>query len=167
MGPTTHQTCKNLAMTLEHLTSAWRANNAVNVSLLELVEDDTFDLKPGRGKTVRSNFVHIIGVRRMWAEEKLPKLAAKIEKLDWKSASRSEIVKALVVSSKVIEELLMVRAESDKPGRNVLMFLAYAVAHEAHHRSQVEIALRINGREPPEGDLYGLWEWPKLLERFG
>ena len=42
-----------------------------------------------------------------------------------------------------------------------LTFFAYCIAHEANHRSQVEIALRMNDREPETALLYRLWEWGK------
>lgn len=147
-------------MTLEDLLEAWRANNALNLELLSVVSDDDWDLKPGKGKTIRSNYVHLIGVRRMWCEEKVPKEAAAIPKLDWKTAAREEIVSGLEISNEAMLQLLRRREESVKKGNcSSLMFFAYAIAHEAHHRSQIEIALRINGKEPDEKFLYGLWEW--------
>ena len=60
------------AMTIDELVEAWQANNALNLELLDLVADDDFALKPGKGKTIRSNFVHLVGVRRIWLEEKMP-----------------------------------------------------------------------------------------------
>ncbi len=149
-------------MDIEELLDAWRVNNFVNLELLAACGDEDFELKPGKGKTIRSNFVHIVGVRRMWLEEKLPKAAAMVPKLDWKSASRQEIEEGLNLTHELLGELFRKRHESVKPGRfSNLKFFAYCVAHEAHHRSQVEIALRINEREPDEMFLYGLWDWSK------
>ncbi len=147
-------------MTLDELLNAWRANNALNHELLNVCSDEDLELKPGKGKTIRSNFVHLISVRRMWAEEKLASEAGSIPKLDWKTATHEQIREGLDVSSEVMLHLLQKRVETQKPGKNsALMFFAYAIAHEAHHRSQMEISLRINGREPDDKFLYGLWEW--------
>lgn len=147
-------------MTLDELLNAWRANNDLNIEWLDAVTDDDLELKPGKGKTIRSNFVHLISVRRMWAADKLAKEAASIPKLDWKTATRDEIRSGLEASNNVMLQLLQKRVETQKPGKSsALMFFAYAIAHEAHHRSQIEISLRINGREPDEKFLNGLWEW--------
>jgi uncharacterized damage-inducible protein DinB len=145
---------------LEDLLDAWRANEAANLELLALCADEDFELKPGKGKTIRSNFTHLVSVRRMWLEDKMKAAAAAIPKLDWKSATREEIVGGLDVSGQGMLAYFAKRAEPPSSGGWTLMkFFAYAIAHEAHHRSQVEIALRINGKEPEEKALYGLWEW--------
>lgn len=155
-------------MDSQDVLQAWRANNALCVELLEACTDDTLDFKPGKGKTIRSNFTHIVSVRRMWAEASLPKEAPAIPKLDWKTASREQILAALLTSSKVMEWVLLKRAESTKPSKWTLaLSFAYYIAHEAHHRSQIEIALRVNGREPEDGFLYGLWEWDKKIPADG
>ena len=145
-------------MELDDLLEAWRANNAINLELLGLCSDETLEFKPGKGKTIRSNFSHIIMFRGAWIEAKFPK--ASTVRVDWKTASREEIKRALIESSEQMEDLFRRRIE--KPDKyKPLTFFAYAIAHEAHHRSQIEIALRLNGAEPPDAVLYRLWEWSK------
>ena len=78
-------------LSLDNLLEAWRSNEALCHELLALCSDESLECKPGKGKTIRSNFVHIVGVRRMWLEEKMPKEAKEIPKLDWKTAGRKEI----------------------------------------------------------------------------
>lgn len=149
-------------MNVDDLFRAWRANNTINLELLGLCSDDDLELKPGKGKTIRSNYVHIIGVRRGWAEATMKKESALIPKLDWKTAYRKEIEKGLSVSSKVMEQVFMKMAEKQSKGRwTPINFLAYCVAHEANHRAQIEISLRINDREPEIAVLYELWNWTK------
>lgn len=144
-------------MNLDDLLEAWRVNNAVNLELLELCPDESMEFKPGKGKTIRSNFVHIIGTRGQWIEQMNPKAKPRLPKLDWKTATRQEIVDGLNATEEHMREVF--RKRSEKPGG--LTFFAYMIAHEAHHRSQVEIALRLNAMEPEEARLYGLWEWSK------
>ena len=150
-------------MQIDDLLGAWRANCSVNFQLLNLCSDDDLELKPGKGKTIRSNFVHIVGIRRAHIEDRMPKDASSISKLDWKEASRQEIVDALKVSDQLIEKYLTQLEEIRKPAKwTPARFLAYNVAHEANHRSQIEIALRLNGREPSIAELYRLWDGWKV-----
>jgi uncharacterized damage-inducible protein DinB len=151
-------------MNIEDLCDAWCMNNALNLELLKLVKDDQFDLKPGKGKTIRSSFVHIIGVRKMWLSDRMKKESESAPKLDWKTAKRKEIISGLNISSELMQQLfrkMEERAQSGK-GKPILKFFAYCIAHEAHHRSQIEIAMRINNCEPDEKSLYHLWEWEKI-----
>lgn len=149
-------------MTLDDLLDAWRVNNAVTLELLDLIPDTAWDAKPGGGKTVRSNFSHIVGVRRMWAEEKLPEKASTIPKLDVKSVQRPDIHSALTTSHDVMVEVFLCREASVRPPKwSTLTFFAYLVAHEAHHRAQIEIALRLAGQELSDQAMYRLWEWQK------
>jgi uncharacterized damage-inducible protein DinB len=147
-------------VTFEDLLDAWRKNNAINHALLALCPDETFEFKPGKGKTIRSNFVHIVGIRRAWVEESMRAQAAKIPKLDWKTATRAEIESALDVSRDLCADFLRKIEETGKPARwTAISHFGYMVAHEAHHRSQIEIALRLNGAEPEDAALYALWNW--------
>lgn len=148
---------------MDDLLAAWRANNAIHHALLDLCPDETFEFKPGKGKTIRSNFVHIVGIRRAHLESMLKRDSALVPKLDWKTANREEIQSALDISHDLTAELLRQLDEAKRPSRwTAPLFFAYSVAHEAHHRSQIEIALRLNGAEPEDGPLYALWEWPKF-----
>lgn len=149
-------------MTISELHDAWDVNNRINLKLLKLCSDEDFDLKPGKGKTIRSNYVHIVGVRRMWMAERMKKESQAIPKLDWKTATRSEIEEGLAISCDLMKLAFDRQEETGRPQRwTTLTWFAYCVAHEAHHRSQIEIALRINGREPDEMKLMSLWDWPK------
>ncbi len=38
-------------------------------------------------------------------------------------------------------------------------FVAYLVAHEAYHRAQVDLALRLSGAPVDDKTHYGVWEW--------
>ena len=150
-------------MDLESVLAAWRANNKITLAMLDYCSDEDLELKPGKGKTIRSNFVHLIGMRRAWCEQKLKKEAAQIEKLDWQTATLDQLRNGLNKSSEIILHLLAGLGADPKPGKwNLPMFFAYAIAHEANHRAQIEIAWRLNKREPEIAWLYSLWEWDKL-----
>ena len=38
-------------------------------------------------------------------------------------------------------------------------FLGYMVAHEAHHRGQIMLILKVNNRFVDKKIQYGIWEW--------
>ncbi|HTQ09837.1 MAG TPA: DinB family protein [Fimbriimonadaceae bacterium] len=151
-------------MDFDDLAAAWRANCAANRGFIDLCADEDLELKPGKGKTIRSNFVHILGFRRSHLEDRLKARAIEVPKLDWQTATRPEIESGLEVSDALMVEAFRRQEETGKPGRwtSTLLFFAYCIAHEAHHRSQIEIALRINGREPSDAALYALWNWPGM-----
>ena len=149
-------------MELEGMIQAWRVNNRINVELLRLVPDQALDLKPGKGKTIRSNFTHIVGVRKMWVAELLKKSGGDFSAPDWKQATRGELESALAVSSGWMEKLFESRAEKASGAWPLPLFYSYCIAHEAYHRSQVEIALRLGGHELDDKSAYGLWEWNKF-----
>lgn len=152
-------------MNVSDWLDVWRVNDLQNHALLSFVGDGDFDLKPGKGKTIRSNYVHLIGVRRSWIEVRSASAARALPKLDWKTANREEIVQGLVATNAKMLELFERMAANQKSGKwTFSMFFAYCIAHEAHHRSQIEIALRLGGKEPSDLDLYSLWDWPKVLQ---
>lgn len=144
---------------IEAVVEAWRKNHAATMLVLSWCGESDWELKPGSGKTIRSNFVHLVSVRRHWVEGGFKAAADGIPKLDWKCATRNEIVEGLERSYLGVIELMQRRNEK---GKDQTDFLAYAIAHEAHHRSQIEIALRQAGRAPDDLTLFDLWDWSKL-----
>lgn len=150
------------AMTLDDLIDAWRANNAISLEMLDATSNEDLELKPGKGKTIRSNFVHLIGFRRAWCEEKLKDEAAQVPKLDWKTATRQQLIDGLNQTSDLMIQLFRKLEDAGKPGRwTTMRFFAYAITHEANHRAQIELSWRLNGKEPEDAFLYRLWEWNK------
>lgn len=147
-------------MDADDVCAAWRSNTDVTLRLLELVSDADFDLKPGKGKTIRSNLTHLVSTRRMWCEDGLAAQAATVPKLDWKTATREDVVEGLRASDEVM--VAWFRKKASRPGKSLARLFAYCVAHEAHHRCQIELALRLNGREPDDTALFRLWEWREV-----
>ena len=146
-------------MGIDDLLEAWRVNNVVTLELLDMCPESTMELKPGKGKTIRSNFVHIIWVRSELIKEKFPKTG--VAKLDWKTATRKEIREALVKTEGQMQDVF--RRRFEKPSKFSLMtFFAHVIAHEANHRGQIEIALRLNDAElAGEMVWYTWWDWAK------
>ncbi len=149
-------------MRFDELIHAWQVNHAINLELLGLCEDEDFELKPGKGKTIRSNFVHIVSVRRQWIEAMMKKAIDRVPKLDWKVANREQIIAGLESSKEGMQEVFVKLNDTS----SALGLFTYCIAHEANHRAQIEIALRIHDREPSDEAIYSLWDWSKRMGKL-
>jgi hypothetical protein len=49
------------------------------------------------------------------------------------------------------------RVKGFKP--HATAFVGYLISHEAHHRSQIILALKQEGQPLDKKILYGIWEW--------
>jgi uncharacterized damage-inducible protein DinB len=62
-----------------------------------------------------------------------------------------------------VEDVLRAALESDgrikgfKP--DVASFLAYLLAHDAHHRGQITMLARQMGHPISQSAMFGMWEW--------
>jgi uncharacterized damage-inducible protein DinB len=151
-------------MTFEELLDAWRVNNAINLEMLERTSEEDLGFKPGRGKTIRANLVHLIDIRAAHVEERLKEDAERIPRLDWRRATKDELREGLIASHDAMAKLFRLREESPsrKPDRwTTPMFFAYCIAHEAHHRAQIEMSWRLADREPEDVFLFRMWDWHK------
>lgn len=147
---------------MQALLESWDINARLNLYVLEAITDEHLSIKLEKGKTVLGNLTHIHNVRLMWLKSAGPDLLDGIAKLDDKSG-REDLIRELNLSSAAIRTLLE-RAESPE-GRikgfkpHAAAFVGYLVAHEAFHRTCIEIALRQNGHALADKVAYGLWEW--------
>jgi uncharacterized damage-inducible protein DinB len=103
-------------------------------------------------------------VRLMWlkAAGKTKTLPAKVEPADTTPASAIE---ALAQSCQAMRELLAAALATDgkikgfKP--DAAGFLAYLLAHDAHHRGQISMLARQVGHPISQSSMFGMWEWGK------
>jgi uncharacterized damage-inducible protein DinB len=148
------------------LVETWRLNNRVNLRLLDALKDDQLAaiIQP-RGKPVTSYFAHIHMARYYWLERRAPALAKGLMKVPAGSATRTTLRKALIDSSEAMAKLF---TEAERTGQiksmklGPLGFLGYALAHEAHHRGQILLHLKL-AKKPLGRDIsYSLWYWNKI-----
>jgi uncharacterized damage-inducible protein DinB len=155
------------------LINAWRTNNRVTIFLIKNLPKQLWPSTiPGSPRrTVRSLAAHIHNTRCMWVKMIGKRHGVQVpERVDGRAVSQSQLARALERSSRGIEVLIQLGAER---GGNVpsaewqnfptdlVHFLNYFVAHEAHHRGQMCMIARQLGHRLPIDVTGGLWQWKK------
>ncbi len=157
----------------EDLIRAWRTNHRVTVFLIENLPAEIWPQSvPGAPRrTIRGIAAHIHNARCSWIKNIGGKngvlTPAKVES---RSVNTAELLDALESSSDGIIDLIRLGIARDRTipaaawqnfPTDLLHFLTYFAAHEAHHRGQlVMLARQLGHRLPPEITA-GLWQWNK------
>ena len=156
-----------------NLIDAWRTNHNVTTYLIKNLPAEFWSMTvPGSPRrTVRAILAHIHNARCMWIKMIGARHGAKVPKtVDGRSVRPAELLRALERSSSGMIELIKLGAAR---GGNVppadwqnfptdlVHFLSYFVAHEAHHRGQLVMLARQLGHKLPKDVTAGLWQWNK------
>ncbi|GJG86529.1 hypothetical protein tb265_17100 [Gemmatimonadetes bacterium T265] len=113
-----------------------------------------------RGRTIAAVVAHVHAVRGMWLKAVGGEVPAP---LDAAAATRADALEALGESHAALRAVLAAALAGDgrvkgfKP--DVVGFVAYFVAHEAHHRGQIAMLARQVGHPLPKAAGFGMWEW--------
>lgn len=149
---------------MDAIVETWTIAASMNTYLLNAIpEEHLADLLPTKGRNAGEQFAHIHNVRLMWLKASAPDLLAYQTQLEKGSALTKELLLMTLKQSAVaIERLIQTGIEAGrikgfKPHPQA--FAGYLIAHEAHHRSQIILALKAAGHLPDKKILFGLWEW--------
>jgi len=157
----------------QELIDAWETNNSVTVYLIKNLPPELWSMKvPGSTRrTVGTIAAHIHNARCMWIKMIGARHGVTVpESVDLRSVKPAELCRALKQSSRGIIELIrlaLARGGSIPPAvwqnfpTDVMHFLSYFVAHEAHHRGQLCMLARQLGHRLPLEVTAGLWQWKK------
>jgi uncharacterized damage-inducible protein DinB len=145
------------------LLNAFNTNNRINHYLIDNLPPAAWKAKPpdGKGRTIGAIVAHMHNVRVMWL--KATKAQEIPAQLDRATVTPSQALRALESSrqalSVVIDRALASdgRIKSFRP--DVAGFLAYLIAHDAHHRGQITMLARQVGHPLPQKVMFGMWEW--------
>ena len=153
--------------------AAWRINNRVTMYLIENLPSELWSKAiPGvPRRTVRMVAAHIHNVRCMWIKMLGARHGISTPRnVDPRRVRASELLRALARSSDGIIRLLELgiaqggvvpRAAWQNFPTDLVHFLNYFVAHEAHHRGQLCMLARQLGQRLPVEVTAGLWQWSK------
>jgi len=150
-------------MDKDQLIETWQINNRIDLYLLDAISEEYLaDTLASKGRDVGKQFAHIHNVRLMWLKVAATDLNEKQAKLE--DNVTSDLLQTRLTESGLAIEELIARAV-DNGGKvkgfkpHVTAFLGYLLAHDAHHRSQIVIALKQSGHKIDQKIGYGIWEW--------
>lgn len=155
------------------LIAAWRTNNRVTVYLIEHLPAELWSMNvPGSPRrTIRMLAAHIHNARCSWIKMIGERHGVAVPKsVDGRTVRPSELKRALERSSRGMIELIRLGLSCDgaiPPAdwqnfpTDLVHFLSYFVAHEAHHRGQLVMLARQLGHRLPVEVTAGLWQWKK------
>jgi uncharacterized damage-inducible protein DinB len=145
------------------LLNAFNTNNRINQYLIDNLPAAVWKARPsdGKGRNVAAIVAHMHNVRVMWLK------AAKAEKVpDQLNRARVRPAQALQALEKsrhalsaVISQALSVNGRVRGFQPDVVGFVAYLIAHDAHHRGQIAMLARQLGHPLPQKAMFGIWEW--------
>jgi uncharacterized damage-inducible protein DinB len=144
-------------------------NEKINQTLLANLAEAAWRADPpgGTGRSIAAIFAHMHNVRLMWL-----KAAAKgdlPEKLDPRTCTLGQVQAALAGSADACSRL--VESALGAPGAKVknfrpdaVHFVAYLIAHDAHHRGQISQLARQCGHPLASKVIFAMWEWGALAK---
>jgi uncharacterized damage-inducible protein DinB len=151
--------------------AAWHTSHRVTVYLVEHLPSQLWPLAvPGHPRrTVRMIAAHIHNTRCMWIKMLGARHGIPVPRtVDRRLVRPAELVRALSRSSDGITRLIRLGAAHDGVvpraawqnfPTDLPHFVAYFVAHEAHHRGQLVLLARQLGYRLPGAVTAGLWQW--------
>jgi uncharacterized damage-inducible protein DinB len=160
-------------MNEQALIAAWHTNQRVTMYLIENLPRELWSMNiPGSPRrTIRMLAAHIHNVRCMWIKMIGADHGIAVPRtVNGRTVRPSELTRALARSSEGIVALIRLgiarggsvpSAAWQNFPTDVVHFLNYFVAHEAHHRGQLCLLARQLGHRLPAEVTAGLWQWKK------
>ena len=153
------------AMNPQQIIETWQINNRINLYLLDAIADEHLDdALVSKGRNVGKQFAHIHNVRLIWLKVAMPEALVNLSNIEKEQPIDKSLLRISLMQSGVAIERLIEHAAGNggkvkgfKP--HLTAFLGYMTAHDAHHRSQIIIALKQSGHPLDKKIIYGIWEW--------
>jgi uncharacterized damage-inducible protein DinB len=145
------------------LLNAFNTNNRINQYLIDNLPTPAWNAKPidGKGRNIAAIVAHMHNVRVMWLKAaKAEEIPAQLDRL---KVTPGQAMRALESSRQALSVIISQALARD--GRvkgfrpDVAGFLAYLIAHDAHHRGQIAMVARQVGHPLAQKTMFGMWEW--------
>ncbi len=146
------------------MAAAWQRNTDANLYLLDHLQEKSLAHRYSpRTRTVAAQLAHMHNVRVFHLNKRGPEFMGKLQTFErGAQPNRALLIAALTGSAKMMGAFLeasertgLVRGWNGPPST----FLAYLIAHEAHHRALVVVSMRISGEKLPKEAVYNIWSW--------
>ena len=144
------------------LLVAFDTNDRINRYLIDNLPAAAWRAAPpgSRGRNIASIVAHIHNVRGMCLKATGGRVPEKLKK---ETVTPAQARKALEESRAALHDVLKTSLASTghikgfRP--DVAGFLAYLIAHDAHHRGQITMLARQLGHPISQKTMFGMWEW--------
>jgi hypothetical protein len=153
----------------QQIIDTWFINHRTNLILLDSLTEEELTLSTSKkgGGNVGYQLAHMYNVR-FWKLEKYDKNL--IYGLNTLKAEDTKTIAMLKKCHTITADLIgQVLSKAIADGghvkgfkRGVVPLLGYFVHHEAHHRGNILLTLKLCGFKLPTELQYGIWEWNKL-----
>lgn len=153
----------------DELAECWLINHRVSMQMLRELSQAALETTSSTrgGRTVGQQMAHIYAVRRMRVEKADKSLLAALPDIGREEGhDKQALLDAFERSGRAPAQILCDtagqagRMRGFKRGRAA--FLAYLIAHEAHHRGHNMLTLKLAKIARSEKIKMGLWEWNRI-----